>query len=70
MKGAKSNVLNTGLMNILAMIVLYLISFFLFKDITFSTGSVGGTLLILLCGFIPAFLWLSFLEATSGLATP
>ena len=60
MKYAKSNVLNTGLMNILAMIVLYLISFFLFKNITFSTGSVGGTLLILICGFIPTFLWLSF----------
>jgi RsiW-degrading membrane proteinase PrsW (M82 family) len=60
MTDIKSNVLNTGLMNILAMVVLYLISFFLFKEISFSTENVGGTLLILICGFIPAFLWLSF----------
>jgi RsiW-degrading membrane proteinase PrsW (M82 family) len=60
MKGVKGSVLNTGLMNLLGMVVLYLLSYFLFRGIVFSTGTTGGTLLIMICGFIPALLWLSF----------
>ena len=63
MKDVKSNVLNTGLMNILAMVVLYLVSYTLLKEIAFSTQTTGGTLLILLIGAVPAFLWLSFFYA-------
>ena len=60
MKNGKSSILNTGLMNILAMLALYIASYLFFKKITFSTESVGGTLLILICGLMPALLWLSF----------
>jgi protease PrsW len=56
----KRNVLNTGIMNIVAMIVLYLFAFFLLQQVTIGSGTILGTVLTLVIGLIPAFLWLSF----------
>lgn len=60
MEDVKKNILNTGIMNILAMIVLYVVAYFLFRGIQLDTASFSGTILTLLFGLIPAFLWVSF----------
>jgi protease PrsW len=60
MEDVKKNILNTGIMNILAMIVLFVAAHFLFRGIELDSASFGGTLLTLLFGLIPAFLWVSF----------
>ncbi|MBN2440623.1 MAG: hypothetical protein JXJ04_04740 [Spirochaetales bacterium] len=60
MEDVKKNILNTGIMNILAMVVLYFVAHFLFRGIELNSASFLGTVLTLVFGLIPAFLWISF----------
>jgi protease PrsW len=56
----KRNLLNMGIVNILAMILIYVAAYFLFKNISLSSEMLGGSMIILLIGLVPAALWLTF----------
>ncbi|MBN1698500.1 MAG: PrsW family intramembrane metalloprotease [Spirochaetales bacterium] len=60
MEDVKRNILNTGIMNLIGMVLLFLIAFFLLKGIELNTATLSGTLLTIVIGLIPAFLWISF----------
>ncbi|MBN2532345.1 MAG: PrsW family intramembrane metalloprotease [Spirochaetales bacterium] len=60
MAKSKVNFLNTGVLNIIFLGILYAISYFLLKDVAIGIHSIWGTLVILVIALVPTVLWVLF----------